>query len=52
MFTDWSALIKVVNMKTEEEIEILQVIRHPDYDSATLKNDICLIKEQFNWNFS
>ena len=52
MFTDWYGLLKVVNMKTEEEIEILQVIRHPDYDADSLKNDICLIKEQFNWNFS
>ena len=37
-------------MKSEQEIELEQVIKHPDYVFDTLKNDICLIKEKFKKN--
>ena len=48
-YTRWNNLQSVTHMKTGKEIEIVRVIRHPDYDPSTLKNDICLIKEQLNF---
>ena len=44
-YTKWSGLDRIIHMKTGKEIELVQVIRHPDYVKETLKNDICLIKE-------
>ena len=49
-YTAWHGLNEIHHMKTGEEIEIVRIIRHPDYDPTTLKNDICLIKEKFTFN--
>ena len=48
-YTAWFGIHKIHHMKTGKEIEFVRVIRHPDYDLTTLKNDLCLIKEQFNF---
>ena len=48
-YTSWLGIHKIHHMKTGKEIEFVRVIRHPDYDPTTLKNDLCLIKEQFNF---
>ena len=48
-YTTWLGIHKIHHMKTGKEIEFVRVIRHPDYDQTTLKNDLCLIKEQFNF---
>ena len=47
---DWDEdhfIKSITHMKSKQEIEIQQVLKHPDYEFDTLQNDICLIKEKF-----
>ena len=46
-WTDDHFIDSITHMKSGQEIELEQVLKHPDYVFDTLENDICLIKEKF-----
>ena len=51
-WTDDHYIYSITHMKSGQEIELEQVLKHPDYVFDTLKNDICLIKEKFKKKIS